>query len=131
MTASAQSIVAVLALVNQRLMDLAIQLRGHQMVRSVSVAVTPRRYPAGDRVECYVDAELANGRAVGCWLEARIDDGSWIIDSSIRCNSEEGENELLGLPSRFAVDDDELVAELDGASSALVETARSLDFGDL
>jgi hypothetical protein len=124
-------IVSVLARVHDRLTSLASELRSKPDVRSVSVAVTPRQYPAGDRVECYVDAELASGHGLGCWLEFRSADGSWIIESSIRHNTREGEDELVGLATRYAVDDDELAAELDGASAALVDAALRVDLAGL
>lgn len=82
-------------------------------------------------MECYVDAQLGNGNTVGLWLEFRWDNGSWAIESSIRHNTDAGEDELVGLPARYAVDDDELAAELDGAARALAESAERLDFGAL
>lgn len=78
-----------------------------------------------------MDAELASGHAIGCWLEFRNDDGSWIVESSVRINRDEGEDELVGLPTRYAVDDAELIAELQGAGSALVEASRHLDLSAL
>lgn len=131
MSHAAESIIASLALVNRRLADLAVEIRQHAAVRAVTVATTPRRYDTGDRMECYVDAELVDGTAVGCWIEFRYDTGSWVIESSVRRNTEEGEDELVGLPTRFAVDDAELLAELDGASAALVEAGRSIELADL
>ncbi len=131
MTYSAASIVAALALIAQRLSELASALRQNAAVCSVTFAVAPRRYADGDRVECYVDAELVTGDAVGYWLEFRCVSGSWIIESSIRHNTEEGENELFGLPTRYAVDDEELVGELAGASAALVAAAERVDVANL
>jgi hypothetical protein len=82
-------------------------------------------------MECYVDAQLRNGNTVGMWLEFRWDDGWWVIESSIRHNTDAGEDELVGLPPRYALDDDELTAELDGAVRFLTESAKKLDFGAL
>jgi len=118
---------SALALIHQRLNELAAEWRRQPQVRSVVAAVTPRHYPDGDRMECYVDADLASGHSVGAWLEFRHDDGSWVIEASVRHNGDEGENELVALPSRFAVDDAELLAELDGATLALVKAAGGLD----
>jgi hypothetical protein len=124
---SALEAVSSLALINQRLVELAMNLRRQSPVRSVVTAVTPRRYPSGDRVECYADVELQSGRSVGFWLEFRHSEGSWIVESSVRRSGEDGEDELISLPTRFAVEDDELVEELDGASAALVAAAEQLD----
>jgi hypothetical protein len=124
-------IVAALASLHARLTDIATTLRQATAVKTVSTAVTPRRYESGDRVECYVDALLRNGNTVGLWLEFRWDSGSWIVESSIRHNTDAGEDELVGLPSRYAVDDDELVAELDGAGRLLAKAVEKLDLAAL
>jgi hypothetical protein len=42
----------------------------------------------------------------------RFDEGSWVVESSIRVNGVEGEDELVGLATRYAVDNDELVGEV-------------------
>jgi hypothetical protein len=131
MTSAARSIVSILALVGQRLSELARALRGQPVVRSVVSGISPRRYADGDRIECYVDAELASGNAVGWWLEFRFADGSWIVESSVQHNTERGSDAILGLPTRFAVDDEDLAAELDGASAMLVATAQRLDLTKL
>jgi hypothetical protein len=93
--------------------------------------VTPRAYNDGDRVEGYVDVELVSGQAVGFWLEFRQREGAWLIESSVRISGDDGEDELLGLLDRHAVDDEELVAELRGATSALIDAARRLDLAAL
>ncbi len=92
--------------------------------------MTPARYPSGDRIECYVDAELASGNAVGWWLEFR-EAGSWIIESSVRLSTEAGQDELVGLPTRYAVEDTELIEEIDGAADMLIATADRIDLAAL
>lgn len=131
MSSSAAVVVAALASLQARLTDIATALRQTPGVRTVSTAMTPRRYESDDRVESYVDALLDNGNTVGLWLEFRWDSGSWIVESSIRHNTDVGEDELVGLPTRFAVDDVELVGELDGAGRALAEAVEKLDLGTL
>jgi hypothetical protein len=130
-TSSAASIVSALALIDERFSELASDLRQRDAVSSTSVAVSPKHYADGDRVECYVDAELRSGNGVGGWLELRFVDGSWIIESSVKHNTEKGETEILGLPTRYAVDDEELMGELSGASAGLVSAVNSLDLADL
>jgi hypothetical protein len=122
---------AALAELKARLADLAMELRRHPPVHAATTAVTPRAYDGGDRVECYVDAELASGNGLGCWLEFWSEAGSWIIASSIRMNHDGGEDELVGLPRRYAIDDEELVAEVRGAASLLVEAVRGMDVSEL
>lgn len=124
---SAASVVSALALVHERFVELATLFRGLPSVSTVKTAVTPRRYESGDRVEYYVDAELKSGNGVGAWLEFGFAAGSWVIESSIRHNTNSGEDELIGLPTRYAVDDGELVRELADASSALARAAADLN----
>jgi hypothetical protein len=124
---SGPAFVSVLALVQERLKSLASVLQRDSCVVSVKTAVGPRRYTDGDRIECYLDAELSSGNCLGWWLEFRWNEGSWLIESSVQLNTSAGQDEILGLPARFAVDDEELVTELDQASVALVETRRQID----
>jgi hypothetical protein len=97
----------------------------------VTTEISPRHYTDGDRVECFVDAEMINGRAVVWWLEFRFADGNWIIESSLNRNAGSGEEQLIGLPTRFAVEDDELIAELQGAARALLATLSQIDLGEV
>lgn len=131
MNRSAASILAILALVLKRMEELGVEFRADPAVRSVQAAMTPRHYAAGDRMEFYLDAELVNANSIACWLEFREETGSWIVESSVRRNTADGEDEVVGLPSRFAVDDDELVAEIDGASAALIRAARMIDLSTM
>lgn len=124
-------LVAALAGVNQRLVDLAARLREHPAVESAVTAMHPRQYQAGDRIECYVDAELRSGSAVGWWLEFGWDDDAWIIESSVRRNAAEGEDALIELPSRRALIDADLADELELAVADLVSTLDRLDLGTL
>jgi len=130
-TSAAASIVGALALIDQQFSELASTLGRLPGVSSTTMAISPKRYADGDRVECYVDAELQSGNGVGWWLEFRFVDGSWIIESSVKHNTEEGENEILGLPTRYAVDDDDLIDELSGASAGLVSAISKVDFAAL
>jgi len=123
--------VSALARTNQKLHDLVRRLRTQDAVVSVKSAVFPARYSSGDRIECYADAELASGNAVGWWLEFRCENGSWVIESSVRINTEAGQDELAELPTRYAVDDAELVEEIDGAADMLIATAERLDLDKL
>jgi len=131
MSTAAQVIVSALAELNTRFADLAAELRKDPAVLAAVGRVTPRTYNDGDRVESYVDVELVSGHAVGFWLEFRQLDGTWVVESSVRISGDKGEDELVGFRDRHAVDDESLVAELQGATSALIDAARRLDLAAL
>lgn len=109
----------------------APELLNEQAVLAAVGRVTPRAYNDGDRVESYVVVELVSGHAIGFWLEFRQREGAWVFESSVRISGDDGEDELVGLLDRHAVDDEALVAELRGATSALIDTARHLDLAAL
>ncbi|MGH9117574.1 MAG: hypothetical protein ACRD0A_06765 [Acidimicrobiales bacterium] len=100
-------------------------------MRTVDTGFWPRCYVDGSVVECYVDAELTSGNAVGFWLEFRYRDGEWIIESSVRRNTIHGQDELRELPTRLAVSDDEFASELDAAATMLVMSSTSLDLATI
>ena len=115
-----------LAAVHELLIALARELRSSPFVRTAVASIQPRSYATGTVIECYVDAELNSGNALGWWLEFKWSDGLWEIESSVRHNTAAGEDVLVELPNRFAVDDDELAAELRGAGQMLVATVDSV-----
>jgi hypothetical protein len=131
MSEAASSVLGALASIHQSLTEFAVELQTSPLVSDVHVATEPRRYATGDVTECYADFELVNGHAFVCWLEFRMDAGSWLIESSVRVSADNGEEELIALPTRYAVDDNDLVQELEGAARALVHAGRELDFSKL
>lgn len=131
MSSAAPSIISALARVHDRLARAAANIRKDPAVVSVATAVTPRHYEDGDRVECYVDAELASGNSVGLWLDIRRAKDSWVIESSIRHNTGAGENELVALHPRHPVTDDEFMREVQDAASALSSAAAGLPLDNL
>ena len=128
---TAADVVDLFARVANRLNDLAKELRSHPAVTHVDTGFWPRSYEDGSTVECYVDAELTSGNAVGFWLEFRYRDGEWIIESSVRQNTALGQDELRGLPTRYATDGDDFFAELESAVALLVGNSSSLDLASL
>lgn len=68
------------------------------------------------RVEWYADAEFNDGRAVSFGLELRRHEGEWVVEPGVRITDRQGQDDLVDLPVRYAVDDDELCAELRGAA---------------
>lgn len=124
-------LVELFARVAGRLNGLAKDLRSHPAVTRVDTGFWPRCYVDGSVVECYVDAELTSGNAVGFWLEFRYRDGEWLIESSVRQNTALGQDELRELPTRFATDDEEFADELEAAVAMLVESSSSVDLATL
>jgi hypothetical protein len=123
--------VAVIALTYVRLSELARSLRDTEGVKSVETAMAARRYSSGDRIEWYVDAVVASGNSVGWWLEIRLEADTWVIEASVRHNTEFGEDELLGIETRRANGDAALIAGIDAASAQLVAAGRGLDLAAL
>ena len=123
--------ISALAELDARFSELAADLRKNPAVLVTSARLTPRSYTSGDRVECYVDAELTSGNTVGFWLEFGNSTGYWIIESSIRINRDEGEDELVSLANRYAVEVDELIVEARSATDAIFNAAQDLDLSAL
>jgi len=115
----ASQVVGALGEVSDGFRELAIWLRRREFVTSavhpVWVSATGKT-----RVEWFADAELSDGRAVSFAMELRLEGDEWIIEPAIRVNDESGQDDLLELASRFAVGDEDLLAELKGATSQLL-----------
>lgn len=119
---SSHRVFEALAAVHELLLALARDLRSSPLVRTAVASIQPRAYATGTVIECYVDAELISGNAVSWWLEFKWSEGAWEIESSVRHNTAAGEDAIVDLPNRFAVDDDELAAELCEAGQMLLAT---------
>ena len=131
MSTTAPASSEVLAFVDDRFSGLARRLEADPSVKQVQVAVAPRRYTTGDRVECYADAELVSGNAFAACLDFWFEQGSWIIESAIVHNTAAGYDDLVELATRYAEDDGDLASELEGATRALAETTLRLDLSSL
>jgi hypothetical protein len=97
----------------------------------VQRAIVPSQHESGDRLECYVDATLRSGNSVTVWLEFGWNGDLWVIESSIRYDTDSGQDELVGLRTRSASDDAQLIAELDRATTAALQAAKKLEVGAL
>ncbi len=115
----ASQVVGALGEVSDGFRELAIWLRRREFVKS---AVHPVWVSStgSTRVEWFADVELSDGRAVSFAMELRLEGDEWIIEPAIRVNDESGQDDLLELASRFAVGDEDLLAELKGATSQLL-----------
>lgn len=131
MTSCGAGVAAALVRLADQLADLAMNVRKLPCVTAARSGLAERRYESGNRVEGYVDVGLASGNTVGFWIEFRWENGSWLVESSLRHNTDQGEDELVGLPTRHAADEGELAAELDGAMRLLTGSIGSLDLETL
>ena len=66
----------------------------------------------GYRIEWYAEADLESCDVLSLALEVAWHPSEWVVDSSYRLQTERGEIVLVELPTRFAVDPDDLIAEL-------------------
>jgi hypothetical protein len=66
----------------------------------------------GYRIEWYAEADLESRDVLSLALEVAWHPSEWVVDSSYRLQTERGEIVLVELPTRFAVDLEDLVAEL-------------------
>ena len=97
------------------------------LFRSCSLSVLGRRedgvieYGTGSGVgiEWYTDAEFSNGRALSFGLELSWDGGEWLVEPGIRITHREGQDDLIDLADRYAVDDVDMCASLLGAARQL------------
>jgi hypothetical protein len=121
---------APFAEVKARLADLAVELRRYPAVHAATTAETPRAYDGEDRVECYVAAELASGTSWGAgWSsEAKAARGSSRRASA--STTMEARTSWSGFPRGTRSMTEELVAEVRGAVSRLVEAARGMDVSE-
>ncbi len=73
------------------------------------------------RVEWYADARFENGSSLSYCQEAIWDGSEWVIAASVNCYGTAGEEEeVMELPTRFAVEVDELRDELLAQTAALL-----------
>ena len=86
-----------------------------------------RSYLSGPVIEFYVYAVLKNGRNL-CWcLEIEWNEEKWIIDSPVVFNKEGEQETFREFPERIVKSVDEVVAELNEATTALVASTDCFD----
>ena len=100
-------------------------------VRVVTTDVRPRLYESDLRVELYVDAGLESGSSLAWWHEVRTGGGSQVTESSVLRATPQGQDEIRELPARDAVNVEELIAEVDGATDPLVASLDADEAGRL
>jgi hypothetical protein len=115
-----------------QLEDRARRLSGDASVRSVTTTVESRTVNDGHpRLDLYLDAELASGNAIAWLLNCIWRDGTWEIDSEVVHQTSNGQDELIALPNRYAVDDEKFMLEVNHALRALVTTIEGLDLSTI
>lgn len=75
----------------------------------------------------YVDIELQNGNSIWWKLELLWDESKWIVESRIEAPGDHGPNTLKEFASREAETIDDLIIQLEKATSELVDSANSAD----
>jgi len=120
----ASRLIGAIANVTAEFARLAQWLDSHPGIRSVvhplwiTGGVTESEAPM--RVEWFADGELYDGRAVSFGMELCLLADEWLIEPAIRMNTDAGQHDVLDMPVRFAVEDEELLTELRGAMRHLV-----------
>ena len=126
------AVVRLLAEINEAFIELAGVLRalpqassvGHQYAirKEERVGEDAFRVGMGDgfRVEWYADAEFVGRGALSFAEELAWHDGEWTIEAAVTTHDAEGEHSLFALPRRYAVDIDQLEAELRGQTQLLL-----------
>ncbi len=127
-----------LAEVSEVFLRLAARLRSLADVRSVSHPCWMRTEERigedqfrvgtgqGFRFEWYAEGEFVDGRVISFGQELFWHAGEWTIDASVRVNDAEGERVLLELPRRHAAEADDLIVELLGQASFLLDQQEAL-----
>jgi hypothetical protein len=67
-------------------------LRSEENVVTITEGLDFRIYDSGPVMECYVDAELKSGLAVGWWLEVTWSMSEFTLLSSVAVNDENGQD---------------------------------------
>ena len=128
---SARRLLGELANRNESLIKIAGDLRKRSTVRSVQHNFQLRAYRTGHVLECYVDAELHNGKAIGWWLEVQSTELDWLIRHSVRLNHSDGEDAIQQFPDVHVESLDDLLKHLHLGIEDLAKSAETLDLGKL
>lgn len=126
---AAPGVIVCFARVSAVFADLASWLRSQD---DISCVTNPVWFTSGDResidrptgqirVQWFADAELVSGRAISFGIELVWVGGEWLIEPGLRVNDDQGQDDLLDLATRFAVDDSEMCDELVGAAQAVAD----------
>lgn len=128
MTAVLQALVAV----TERLASLVVWLRSAPGVVAVRrscwmnseerTAEGMIRMGQGDgyRIEWFVEADFCDGNGLSFGIDVASYGHEWVIDASARSHTRDGEEVLIELPTRYAVDTFDLERELLGQVDMIV-----------
>lgn len=122
-------LLGTIANVRERMIDLSIRLRGRADVTGVLDGLEVREYQVGGlRLESWVDAELTDGRALCFWLEARREEGRWVVEGRILEQTALGQDRRIDLGERAAGDLDPLATALRTTGDELIALEERFPF---
>jgi hypothetical protein len=116
-----------IALSNEMLITLSQSLRARPDVIQVLHSLEARNHQSGAALEGYVDAELANGKAICWWLDASWQGEHWAIETSILVNDDQGQHKLKDFKDRAPKTLDDFVVQLEEATFELTAAIDSID----
>ena len=116
-----------IAACNEELMALSRWLESVPGIKGVTRALEFRAYKSGTMLEAYVEAELAEGKALCWWLDVSWNDQHWRIEPSVLVNDTQGQRVLRDFLEKTPRTVDDFIDQLKEATSDLAAYARSMD----
>jgi hypothetical protein len=124
-------LLGAIAYARERMIEMAVRLRRRADVTEVQSGVEVRKYQVGGlRLESWVDAELAGGRALCFWLEARREEGCWVVEGRLLEQTALGQDTRIDLGERAGGDLDTLGEALRTTCDELIALEESFPFSD-
>lgn len=116
------SFLEVVALNNRKFLKLAEHLRSHFNVLSVKQDINCQQFESYVSLEIYVDAELRNGKSI-CWLlEIKWTKESWLIETCVLINHNQGQDKLKSFPDKSPETFEEFIAQFNDSTDELTES---------
>jgi len=123
----ATKLLKVMATNHRRFDDFARQLRSRSEVSSVVSSLHPQQYSVESMLECYVDAELVNGKAICWWLEVTWDNTTWHIETRVLVNDEQGQYTIKEFPDRATETFDGFLEQFTQATVELLANEEAIN----
>jgi hypothetical protein len=124
----ALDVLVKIAVINERLIDLAFKFRARPGMKGANHGFDIRRTEAGCLVNAFVEAEIDESRSYCWWLEIRFDANGWAIETSILKDQSVGQDIVLAFPQATGETFKEFLEALETSSHDLVESATAFDF---
>jgi hypothetical protein len=131
MSSSGTELLDAIAEANQRLVDLAVDLRRRRGVRHVEhlFSCQPYRSPNQITLDIYVDAELQHGPSL-VWNLAAWWHPTWGVEASVDFVRGEDQEAIRRYPVKRSDSAGEFLADLARTLDALVGSADEINVGD-